>query len=164
VLGAGVNFSFMLGSSEARRFESQTAHHITVDHFFGVNDMLCGCHGRSAGHLRRHQFGRRRGRSRWYSEADARWKRAQEHGVEQADLEAELKKGMLRNARGDTVRQALKYFADGQPEMALRLFRLQDTKFAEPDAAHEAIRCDLQEYFDENWSDLTEEDWNSPDW
>ncbi|KKB86485.1 hypothetical protein VW29_02725 [Devosia limi DSM 17137] len=112
---------------------------------------------------RQPRFGAEYDRANKFADRYRRWRRVQEYGVEQSDLEDQLKKGMLHNARGDTVRQALKYFEAGKPEMALRLFRLHETKFADPDAAHQAIRSDLQSFFDENWGDLTQEDWDAPD-
>jgi plasmid stability protein len=84
-----------------------------------------------------------------------RWERAAGgEGVLQIDLERELKRGLLRTVRGDAARQALEYFAEGKPLLALRIFRLQDVKFAEPEQAYLAMEADLMAFYEENWGDI----------
>ena len=89
-----------------------------------------------------------------------RWNRAREIGVEQADLEREIARGLLRKMRGDTVRQAIEYFDAGQPDRALGMYRLHEVHFADKDAAHKAIETDLRAFYEENWGDIDE----TPPW
>lgn len=89
-----------------------------------------------------------------------RWRRVQETGVEQADLERELKRGLLHKAPGDMVRRALLLLRRGDAARALRLFRLQEVKFADPNAAIRAIQADLETFYQENWGDIDNPPWD----
>ncbi|RVM15121.1 Arc family DNA-binding protein [Sinorhizobium meliloti] len=86
-----------------------------------------------------------------FSERMRRWRRAKKYGVEQQDLEDEIKKGFLRKYHHDTIKFALEHFREGNPEKALRQLKLADIKFAEPEKAYRAIESDLRDYFTENW-------------
>lgn len=88
-----------------------------------------------------------------YGERIRRWRRAQKYGVEQADLEDEIRKGLLRRYQADTVQIALNHFSERHPDRALRMLKLDNIKFENPEAAHAAIEKDLRAYFEENWGD-----------
>lgn len=94
--------------------------------------------------------------SAWFSAASSRlqrWERAQEHGVDQGDLERELARGLL-SSRGDWVRDAIRLFKAGEPTKALRHWRLDKVRFADPDAAYAAMENWLVDYYRENWGEL----------
>lgn len=82
-----------------------------------------------------------------------RWRRVQEVGVEQSDLEREIERGMLRHRGGDVVEACLKAIDEGRPERALKWLRLDQIKFQEPEAAIAAIRKGLLDYYEENWGE-----------
>lgn len=85
-----------------------------------------------------------------------RWRRAREYGVETEDLKRELERGLLRRHGADTIQAAIQKFEEGKPEVALKWFRLGETKFAEPEKAHAAILEWLRDYYTENWGDPAE--------
>lgn len=91
-----------------------------------------------------------------HAERWTRWRRAKRHGVEQADLERELAKGMLHKLGEDRIRSAIRLFKTKQPERALKLLRLDEIVFAKPDAALNAIETDLRAFYADNWGDPDE--------
>ncbi len=111
---------------------------------------------------------------RWWTPEDAkfagafdrvqRWKRVQEHGIEQPDLEREIEKGLLRHISGDYVKAAIEAFESGKDKRGFELIRLGHLKFVDPEAAKAAILNDLKKYYEENWGgENAEEDFDFPD-
>lgn len=80
-----------------------------------------------------------------------RWKRASEYGVELSDLKRELERGLFANAGHDKIALAIKSFKEGDVNAALKLFRLDKTKFAEPEKSYQAIEDHLRNFYAENW-------------
>lgn len=85
-----------------------------------------------------------------------RWQRARELGVEQADLERELEQGLLRSVGRSRAKAAIDYFANGEPEHALRVFRLDTVKFQDRDGAYRTIESFMRKYYENNWGDPDE--------
>lgn len=85
-----------------------------------------------------------------------RWKRAQEYGVEQGDLERELERGMLADLSRDYTQAALLHFKRGRHPAAMKLLRLEHVKFAEPNAAYAAIEADLRRRYEHRWGNPDE--------
>ncbi|ESZ37373.1 Arc family DNA-binding protein [Mesorhizobium sp. L2C067A000] len=91
-----------------------------------------------------------------------RWRRASATGVETSDLQRELTRGMLDRLGRDVTRTVIARFKEGRPEHALKILRLADVRFADPEAAVRAITDHLRKYFADNWGDPDapeEEEW-----
>ncbi|MBY3086082.1 Arc family DNA-binding protein [Rhizobium laguerreae] len=90
-----------------------------------------------------------------------RMRRAQKEGVETADLERELSRGLLHRVGRDEMQAAIMRLAEGKRDLAMQILRLRDVKFADADSAFAAIEKDLRDFYEENWGDP--EELNLPD-
>lgn len=82
-----------------------------------------------------------------------RWQRVKEYGVEQTDLENELKKGMFYELQGGRIQTAIHNFKNKKPERALISLGLKDVKFREPEKAYKAIEKYIRNLYENNWGD-----------
>lgn len=82
-----------------------------------------------------------------------RWQRVKKYGVEQKDLEEEIRKGMLHSYNQGTAKFALEHFKEGDYDSALRQLRLHDMTFEQPEQAYRAIEQGLRAHYLENWGD-----------
>lgn len=88
------------------------------------------------------------------STRNQRWKRAQNEGVDQADLEKELERGLLDRIDKHRLYSSLYSFKNSQPVRALNILRLGHLKFAETDAALQAIEHRVQKIYEENFGEF----------
>ncbi|WP_050596570.1 Arc family DNA-binding protein [Mesorhizobium ciceri] len=86
-----------------------------------------------------------------------RWRRVSATGVETSDLQRELDRGLLDMFGRDSVRSALDRFKEGRIDLAFKILRLADVRFAEPDEAIKLIVSRLRDRYSENWGDPDEE-------
>lgn len=94
-----------------------------------------------------------------------RWKRALANGVDQRDLERELADGLFDQVGRVRIKAAIDLLRDGRLERAMMSLGMGWVKFAEPDAAREAIQKHLRAFYAENWGDPDEryEPWEEDD-
>ncbi len=88
-----------------------------------------------------------------FAERHRRWKRAQRYGVETADFERELKRGMFSRMLGNRVAQFNKWFQQGKEDLVLKQLRLSETNFIDKAAVVKLLRDHFEAYYRENWGD-----------
>ncbi|MBY3369351.1 Arc family DNA-binding protein [Rhizobium laguerreae] len=86
----------------------------------------------------------------------ARLRRASKEGVDTADLERELSKGLVKALGRSKTRAAILSLREGKHESALKILRLNEIKFADPEAAFAAILRNLADRYQDTWGDLKE--------
>ncbi|CAN7626097.1 Arc family DNA-binding protein [Aminobacter sp. LjRoot7] len=85
-----------------------------------------------------------------------RWKRASENGIETSDLAREIDRGLFGKLDRNYTWTAIDYFKEGRADMAYKLLRLNELKFADPSGAEALIVAHLRKRYEENWGDPDE--------
>lgn len=91
-----------------------------------------------------------------FADRHRRWKRVQRHGVETADFERQLKRGMFSKLSGDRVWSYIRWFNQGREDVVMKNLRLSETNFVDKPAVIALLRQHLEDYYRENWGEYVD--------